>query len=208
MQTSAHIESDSLFYKLEVIGKILRLIGWSGLVTQLGLALAAGMMLLFAIAGRNFNQAAIAPVPGAPVYNFRDAATPGLGVGVFWAVCGVLTLLFTSYLAFRQLRFARRLRNPNPDLHPKKSDVMKVLQIAIIVGFVGMGFTILGGGAALGVLLSKSITMPQGAALYAPNRIIRPLDVLVAMANMVGITAHFLGTIASVATVKTTIEHE
>jgi hypothetical protein len=35
-----------------------------------------------------------------------------------------------------------------------------------------------------------------------PTRIIRPLDVLVAVANRVGITAHFLSTIASVATMN------
>ncbi|MER3435545.1 MAG: hypothetical protein C4288_19635 [Leptolyngbya sp. ERB_1_1] len=203
MQTPTTIESDSLSHKLEQIGKILRLVGWAGLVTQLSLAITAGVMLLFAIAGRNFNQAAFAPVvPGAPAYDFRDATTPGLGIGIFWAVAGIFVLLFTAFLAFRQLRFARRLRNPNPDLHPKKSDVMQVLRIGIIAGFVGMGLSILGGGAALGVLLSKSLAIPQGAAIYAPTRIIRPLDVMVAMANMVAITAHFLGTIASIATVN------
>lgn len=204
MQTREVIESDSLSHKLEQIGKILRLLGWAGIVTQLGLAIVAGVMLLFAIAGRNFNQAVLAPpVPGAPVYgDFRDATTPGLGIGIFWAVCGIAALLFTAFLAFRQLRFAHRLRNPNAELHPKKSEVTQVLRIGVIAGFIGMAFTILGGGAALGVLLSKSIAIPQGAAIYAPTRIIRPLDVLVAMANMIGITAHFLGTIASVGTLN------
>lgn len=202
VQTSTVVESDSLSHKLEQIGKILRLIGWAGIVTQLGLAVVTGVLLLFAIAGRNFNQAAIAPaVPGAPLYNnLRDATTPGLGVGIFWAVCGIVALLFTAFLAFRQLRFARRLRNPNPELHPRKSEVMQVLRIAIIAGLIGLGLTILGGGAAMGVLLSKAIAQPQGVAIYDPTRIIRPLDVLVAMANMIGITAHFLGTITSIAT--------
>lgn len=201
MQPPTIVESDSLSHKLEQIGKILRLIGWGGLVTQLGLAIAAGLMLLFAIAGRNFNQATVTPtVPGIPIDNFSSTTTPGLGIGIFWAITGILALLLTAFLAFRQLRFARRLRNPNPELHLKKSEVMRVLRIGIIAGFIGMGITILGGGAALGVLLSKLIAIPQGVAIYAPNRIIRPLDVLVAMANMVGIAAHFLGTIASVAT--------
>lgn len=204
MQTPMIVESDSLSHKLEQIGKILRLVGWSGIVTQLGLAIVAGVTLLFAIIGRSFNQAAVTPaIPGVPVYNnLRNATTPGLGVRIFWAVCGVLALLFTAYLAFRQLHFARRLRNPNPELHPKKSEVMKVLQIGIIAGLVGMGLTILGEGTTLGVLLSKSITIPQGAAIYAPARTIRPIDVFVAMANMIGITAHFLGTISSFATVN------
>lgn len=195
-QTSA-VENDSLSHKLEQIGKILRLLGWTGIVTQLGLAVAAGMLLLFAIAGRNFNQAA-----SSPNDNFPSATTPGLGIGIFWAVCGILALLFTAFIAFRQLLFARRLRHPNLERHPKKSDIMQVLRLGIIAGFVGMALSILGGGAALGVLLSKSIAQPQGVAIYDPTRIIRPLDVFVAMANMIGITAHFLGTIGSVATVN------
>ncbi|MGG6265548.1 DUF3611 family protein [Leptolyngbya sp. AN03gr2] len=204
MQPPTLVENDSLSHKLEQIGKILRLIGWLGIVTQLGLAVVAGVMLVFAIAGRNFTQAAVTPaVPGAPIYGgVSDGTTPGLGIGIFWAVTGILALLFTAYLAFRQLRFARRLRHPETLLHPKKSEVLQVLRIGIIAGLIGMGLTILGGGAALGVLLAKSIAVPQGVALYAPTRVIRPVDVLVAMANMVGITAHFLGTIASVATVN------
>lgn len=204
MQTSIGVESDSLSHKLEQIGKILRWIGWTGIVTQLGLAIVSGVLLLFAIAGRNFNQAVVPPaIPGAPLYNgIRDATTPGLGIGIFWAVCGIIALVFTAFLAFRQLRFARRLRHPDPDLHPKKSEVMQVLRIGIIAGFIGMGLTILGGGAAVGVLLSKTMAQPQGIAIYNPARIIRPLDVLVAMANMIGITAHFLGTLASVATMN------
>lgn len=203
MQTSPVVESDSLSHKLEQIGRILRLIGWAGIVTQLGLAIVIGVLLLFAVAGRNFNQAVVPAIPGVPAYSSgRDATTPGLGIGIFWAVCGIGALLFTAFLAFQQLRFARRLRSSTPERHPRKSEVMRVLRIGIIAGFVGMGFTILGGGAAVGVLLSKSIVQPQGVAIYDPTRIIRPLDVLVAMANMIGIAAHFLGTIVSVATVN------
>ncbi|MCU0548206.1 MAG: DUF3611 family protein [Leptolyngbya sp. Prado105] len=51
-------------------------------------------------------------------------------------------LLFTAFLAFRQLRFARRLRNLDPDLHPKQSEVMQVLRIGVIAGLVGMALTI------------------------------------------------------------------
>lgn len=190
-------------HKLRQIGKVLRLIGWLGVITQLGLAIVASVLLLFAIAGRNFNQAAATFIaPGAPVDNFGSVTTPGLGIGIFWAVCGIATLLFTAFLAFRHTLFARRLRHPSAERHPRKSDVMQVLRLGIIAGFLGMAFTILGSGTALGVLLSKAISQPQGVAIYDPTRIIRPLDVFVAMSNVIGVTAHFLGTIASVATVN------
>lgn len=191
------VDQEALSHKLGQIGKILRLLGWTGIVTQLGLAIVAGVMLLFAIAGRSFNQAI-----GVPANEVVSTTTPGLGIGIFWAVCGIAVLLYTAFLAFRQLLFARRLRHANSERHPKKSDILQVLRLGVIAGFIGMALTILGGGATLGVLLSKAIALPQGITVYDPTRIIRPLDVFVAMSNMIGITAHFLGTIASVATIN------
>lgn len=67
----------------------------------------------------------------------------------------------------------------------------------MIVGLIGMLLSILGGGATLGVLLSKSVAQPQGVAIYDPTRIIRSLDIFVALANMNAIAAHFVGTVTS-----------
>jgi hypothetical protein len=128
---------------------------------------------LLAISGRNFNQSTTSPTTVAPgVNNVTQTTTPGIGIGLFWAICGIIVLLFNVYLAFRQSRFAKRLRNPNISLHPKKAEVMQVLRLGIILGFIGMFLNILGGGASIGVLLSKSIAQPQGVAIYDPNRII------------------------------------
>lgn len=176
MQTS--VETESLSSKLENVAKVLRIVGWAGFSIQLLLAAVSGVLLLFAISGRNFREA-IAPSTGvAPRVGYTvTQTTPGVGISIFWTVCGILALLFSVYLAFRQTRFARRLRNPDPSLHPKKADVLQVLRLGIIVGFVGMLLAILGSGAAMGVLLSKTVAQPQGVAIYNPNLIIRSLDV-------------------------------
>jgi hypothetical protein len=127
----------------------------------------------------------------------NQGVTPGLGVGIFWAVCGLLALLAGIYLAFRQTRLAGRLRHADTMKHPNKAQVMTVLRLGVIVGLVGMLLTILGGGASLAVLFSKSIAQPQGVAIYDPTRMIRSIDIMVVMANMGGIAAHFVGTVAS-----------
>lgn len=189
-------ETPTAEYKRERVATILRLVGWIALWIQIALGAASSLLLVLAISGRNFNQA-VTSVPGTGVVNSGGGTTPGIGIGIFWAFCGILALLFGVYLAFRQTRFARRLRNPNHSLHPKKTEVMRVLRLGVIAGLVGMLIAILGGGATLGVLLSKSIAQPQGVAIYDPNRIIRSLDIFVAMANMNGIAANFVGTVAS-----------
>ncbi|MGI0484453.1 DUF3611 family protein [Pantanalinema rosaneae CENA516] len=198
MQTTT--ETNTFSAKLERIANVLRIAGWSGVWVQLALAAVTALFLVLAISGRNFNQA-IAPAtqvaPGVGIGEGISQTTPGIGIGIFWAVAGILVLLFNVTLAFRQTRFAKRLRHPNPSVHPRKDQVMQALRLGIIVGLIGMLLTILGGGASLGVLLAKSIAQPQGVAIYDPNRIIRSLDVFVAMANMNGITAHFLATVVS-----------
>jgi hypothetical protein len=193
------VERESLDLKLEKVGNILRLTGWIGFCVQIGFGAISLLMVVFAIAGQNFSQATALTrgvTPGVAV-SVNQGVTPGLGVGIFWAVCGLLALLAGIYLAFRQTRLAGRLRHADTMKHPNKAQVMTVLRLGVIVGLVGMLLTILGGGASLAVLFSKSIAQPQGVAIYDPTRMIRSIDIMVVMANMGGIAAHFVGTVAS-----------
>ena len=135
---------------------------------ELVLTAASGLVLALVISERNFAQSAAAPLPSSGI---AQGVTPGLSVGILWVACGLAVLLFDLCLTFRYTQFVRLLRNPNSAVHPKKADVMQVLRLGAIVSLVGLGVTILGGGVPLGVLLSKSITQPQGVAIYDPSRI-------------------------------------
>ncbi|MCY7337805.1 MAG: DUF3611 family protein [Chamaesiphon sp.] len=196
MQT-APLES-KLESKLERIGKVLRVTAWSSLSLQIGFGAVSALMLLFASAGRNFSQANVVQptgIPGVAVPIGQSSA--GLGVGIFWAVCGILALLAGIYLSYRQTRLARRLRHADTMRHPSKSEVMTVLRWGAIVGVVGLLLMIIGGGTTLGFLFSKAIAQPRGVAIYNPSLTVRDIDIMVAMANMSGITAHFAGAVAS-----------
>lgn len=198
------LERQSLESKLEKVGNVLRLTGWIGTSVQIGFGVISLLMIVFAIAGRNFSQATALPsaiTPGVAV-PVNQGVTPGIGIGIFWAVWGILAVLAGIYLAFRQTQLARRLRHADTLKHPTKAEVMTVLRLGVIVGLVGMLLTILGGGATLGVLLSKAIAQPQAMTIYNPTRVIRSIDILVAMANMSGITAHFVGTVDSLSVFK------
>lgn len=205
MQTEAERRS-SVPPKAEKFSTLLWITGWVSFGVQVGLASATGLMLVFAISGRNFTQATSSvsrlPLPGVQIDTARQVVTPGIGIGIFWAICGMFALLVGIYLAFRQTRYAKRLRHPRSAVYPSKHDVLKSLKFGVIVGIIGLLLTILGGGATLGVLLAKSIAQPQGVAIYDPTRIIRSLDILVAMANMNGITAHFVGLVTSLGLFK------
>jgi hypothetical protein len=148
---------------------------------QLALALVSGLLLLFASTGRDF----------------ADKSNPGLGVGVFWAVIGVLLLLFGVFWDFRYTRLGRRLDNPNPTLHPSKADTITTIRMGILISLVGMLLTLLGAGSSVSVLVAKVVSQPPGVAIVNPNKIIRALDVFIVVANINGIAAHFVGIVAS-----------
>ncbi len=157
MQTDRQTSSHPSF---EQVVTILRIAAWVSFVMQVGLAAVSSVLLLLAIAGRSFNQSIALPT-GLPRAGIVTTTTPGLGVGIFWAVCGVLVLLFGSYLAFRLIRFAKRLNNPNHAIRPRRTKVMQVLKLSVITGLIGIVLMILGTGATIGVLLSKSVALPQ-----------------------------------------------
>lgn len=83
-------------------------------------------------------------------------------------------------------------REPSPHFHFEQ-----VLKLSVITGSMGILLMILGKGATIAVLLAKSVSQPQGVAIYDPSRSIRSLDIFVAAANTTGITAHFVGVVAS-----------
>ncbi len=178
------------------IALILRVAGSLSFWLQVAFGAGIAVTLVFALTGRVFNQQIVQTIPGVPVDGTVSGVTPGLGIGVFWAIAGLVVTLFNVYIAFRLSRFGRRLRNRNPDVHPKKADVKQILQLGAIAGAIGLLVTILGAGATLGVLLAKSITQPQ-FALYNPARAIRSIDIFVALANMNGIAANFIALIST-----------
>ncbi|MDP5339503.1 MAG: DUF3611 family protein [Nodularia sp. (in: cyanobacteria)] len=168
--------------RIPKIAHQIRLTGWVLLWVQLALALVSGLLLLFASTGRNF----------------ANQPNPGLGIGVIWAIIGILLLLFSVFWDFRYTRIGRRLGNINPTLHPSKADTTRAIRMGILVSLIGILITILGAGISVSVLVAKAVSQPPGVAITDPNKIIRALDVFIVVANINGIAAHFVGTVASI----------
>ncbi len=158
-----------------------RVIGWLAFWVELAFTLGSGLVILFAISGRNFST----------------ELNTGISIGIFWGVCAVFALLANIFFAYRYTRIAKGLANPNKEVQPSKSDTLKMLRLAVIVSLVGILLGILGAGSTVGVLVAKSVSQPPGVAITDPNRIIRALDVFVVVANFNGIAAHFVGVVTS-----------
>ena len=121
----------------------------------------------------------------------------GIGLGIFLASVGILLLCFRVYWAFRYRRLAKRLQSSNRELHPRKEDIIQVLQIGLIISLVGVLLAFLASELSIVVVLAKALAEPQGIAVYNRQNVIRSLDIFVVLANINMIGAHFVGGVTS-----------
>lgn len=178
-RTQSKPEWRSQANRLLIIANAFGYAGWLSVCFQTALGVALVVALVFAASSSHI---------------LGEEPTPGISIGIFWAVCGVVVLLVAIATAYRYVRIARRLRLPTTDINPKGSEVVRLLRLSIVLGAVGMLLTLVGAGASVAVLLAKAAAQPDSVVLYNdPQRIIRALDLYVVAANLNGIAAHFVG---------------
>ncbi len=164
------------------IAMTFRLCGWVGFWCQLAMVSISGLALLFADSGSYFSS----------------DTYPGTGVGIFWAICGVLLLVIGIVFDFRYVRIAKGLlHEPGAVLHPKRAETIRFIRLGAFIGFSGMLLALVGSGTSVGVLVAKTVSQPPGVAIVDPNKIVRAMDVFVVLANLNLIAAHLVGTVAS-----------
>lgn len=179
------IASNSLPPAVQRVSSSFRTVGWVSFWAQIVLAVISGAVLAFA--GLNLGGA---PQPGT-------APNPGVGGGIFFAVCGLIALFIGAYFAFNYTRLARRLKTPNAQARPKPGDLIKTLRVGLLVNLLGTLLTLLGAQAIVGSLLVKSLS--QAGSLFSGNlsKFVTPLDVFLVQANINTLMAHFVGVIAT-----------
>lgn len=172
---------------LQRIASMLRLSGWVTFWLQLALGVIALVLL-----------AVFAVSRGSSAVNEQGSGGGGTGFGIFCALCGLVTLAVGIYLAFRYIRFAAQLRAANTGKRPSKAETLQLLKLGLITNLVGMLFTILGSGAIVGSLLTAALEAPQSGDLFEARRYVNPVDLFGVQANIITVSAHFIGIIAAI----------
>lgn len=121
----------------------------------------------------------------------RKHQSSGHRAKYFFAALGLLWLLASLYLGYRYTRIPKQLRAAEPQFRPSKEETVKLLRVGLLVDVIGAFIALVGVEVSVGVLLAKALAQPQGVGIYDPLRIIRPLDVMVAISN-VNVLASFL----------------
>lgn len=174
-------ESQSLPAGLKQISRTFGTTGWISFWSQIVLGVISGVVL---IVSSVFNRS-----------NIPNVNNPGTGFGVFLAVCGLLVLGGSIYMAFRYTNISKQLQSANPAVRPRKADTIQMLRLGLLVNLVGMLISLFGAYAIVGTLVGKSISQGQ-TGLLDVNRV-TGLDMLVVQANVNTIGAHFVGIVAT-----------
>lgn len=171
---------------LQRIASMLRLSGWVTFWLQLALGVIALVLLAVFAVSRGSSD------PNA------QGGGGGTGFGIFCALCGLVTLGIGIYVAFRYTRFSAQLRAANTAKRPSKAETLQLLKLGLITNLVGMFFTILGSGAIVGSLLTAALEAPQSGDLFEARRYVNPVDLFGVQANIITVSAHFIGIIAAI----------
>ena len=181
-------DTSSLPPALQRVALTLRTIGRISFWLQAVLGVISGFILIFATFSSSVGRQG------------TQGNAQGTGFGIFFAICGLVTLGVGAYFAFRYTRLAKQLLESNAAGRPSKADTLQIIRLGLIVNLVGMLLTIVGAQAIVGSILAKSLSQPQGALGLGTidlNRFVQPLDLFVVQANTNTIAAHFVGIAAS-----------
>ncbi|MBD1826187.1 DUF3611 family protein [Microcoleus vaginatus GB1-A2] len=149
---------------------------------QLFLGAVSGIVLIFAMLGRNMGE---------------QTNNAGIGFGVVLAIVGLLLLGFRIFWDFRYRLLGRLLHAENSQVYPSKEHITHTLRIGLVSSLVGVLIAFVASEETVAVVLAKTLSQPQALAAYTPENVIRSLDIFVTMANVNLIGAHFFGAVTS-----------
>ena len=160
------------------LAKNLRILGWIGFWSQLALAFASGILLIFSTSGRAFSP-----------------TLSGIGDALYWSIYGFYLVCLGLILALGYARFAAKFTaRVDWYLQPDNRFIIWFLGAGILTGVVGILVSFTGVALSISLLIAKTVSQPPGIAITDPNKIIRALDVFILLVNFNLLVAHFIGT--------------
>ncbi|MFM7578208.1 MAG: DUF3611 family protein, partial [Microcystaceae cyanobacterium] len=88
-------------------------------------------------------------------------------------------------------------QNVDAPTHPRRADILKIIRWGLMVNLIGMGLAIIGAASISGIVLVKSLSIPQGTLAANPKQFVQSIDLLAIQANTNTIIAHFTGLLSS-----------
>ena len=163
---------------------ILQRVGRIGFWSQLVLGVISAVLLL---------------ISAASFFGLKQR-TQGIEVGILCAFGGVIAIAIGVVFSWRYSRMSRQMVSVDSDRRPKKSETLQLIKTGLTVNLIGMLLSILGAQALAGIVLIKTLTLPQGSISFGTSNLtqfVNPVDLIIIQANTNSIMAHFAGIISS-----------
>ncbi|WP_353674672.1 DUF3611 family protein [Synechocystis sp. LKSZ1] len=126
---------------------------------------------------------------------FGQDRTTGIEAGIISAFISLILLCVGIYFSVRYRQLGRQLQNA--DNHPRRADILQLIRWGLLINLAGMGMAIIGAAAISGIVLVKSLSIPQGTLAANPKQFVQSIDLLAIQANTNTIIAHFTGLLSS-----------
>lgn len=146
----------------------------------------------------------VCTVVSAVIISFSTVITGKVTSPVtFYATAGGIAAAFVSvFWSFGYIRISERLRRTanDPAKAPPRADVIKSLRNGIFVNILGMGASLLGMQATVGLLVAKALTssaVPYYQGITPGQSPVLGLDVFLVQASANTMLSHFLGLVSS-----------
>ncbi|MEM8832533.1 MAG: DUF3611 family protein [Cyanobacteria bacterium P01_G01_bin.19] len=123
----------------------------------------------------------------------RSATNGAAGIGIFIAMFSLIALGFRVFWAWRYRKIARRLQQTDPAAQPNRTEVIEVLRIGLIVSSIGLLLAFIASEISLISLVATAIARPQNLAVYEREQVIKAADLLLVLAQLNILGAHFFG---------------
>ena len=126
-----------------------------------------------------------------------ESTSASAGVSIFIAMFSLVALGFRIYWAVRYSNLAKKLQRNNSTAQPTRVEIIQVLRIGLIASITGLFLAFIASEINLISLISGAIARPQGIAVYDRKEVVKIADLLLVLAQLNILGAHFFGSVNS-----------
>ena len=123
----------------------------------------------------------------------RSAISSSTGIGTFIIGFSLIAIGFRVYWAWRYRELAKQLQLANSNIQPSRTEIIEVLRIGLITSLVGLFLAFVASEISLVSLVASAIARPQGVAVYEREQVVQSADLLLILAQLNILGAHFFG---------------
>lgn len=123
--------------------------------------------------------------------------TSTVGIGIFIAMFSLIALGFRVYWAWRYSQLAKKLQKTIPSREPSRAEIIQVLRVGLLASLIGLFLAFVASEINLVSLVAGAIARPQGIAVYDREQVIKIADLLLVLAQLNILGAHFFGSVNS-----------